>query len=233
MNDDRFSGFPEAGLRFLEELTVNNERPWFEAHKAVYKEELLQPSVAFVAMLGERLREIAPKIRYDTRTNGSGSLLRIYRDTRFSKDKTPYKTNISGMMWEGAGKKMACPGFGFQLEASRMSLVAGQFGFSKEQLHTYREAVADDVLGDELQTAVSQIQQSGAYEIMGSHYKRIPRGYDSNHPRADLLRHNALYVHPLQPISRDKVMTAEIVDICMAHFEKMLPIQQWLVKVMI
>lgn len=134
MTDHSFSGFPAAGLRFLEDLAANNERPWFEANRAVYERELLEPAVLFVAAVGNRLEAIAPNIRFDTRTNGSGSLMRIYRDVRFSKDKRPYKTNISGIWWEGAGKKTVSPGFGFQLEASGMSLIAGQFGFSKEQL---------------------------------------------------------------------------------------------------
>ena len=231
MSNQQFSGFPEAGLQFLADLANNNERPWFEENKSIYKQELLQPAVAFVEALGERLREIAPKVRYDTRTNGSGSLLRIYRDTRFSKDKTPYKTNISGMFWEGAGKKMAHPGFGFQLEPSGLGLVAGQFGFSKEQMQQYRDGVLHDVLGVELETAVSTLQQSGKYEIMGKEYKRVPRGYDPEHLRADLLRHKSLYIHPLNKISSDKVLSSQLVDICMAYFEEMLPIQQWLVKI--
>ena len=97
-----FTGFPQDGLQFLAELEENNERPWFEANKARFEEGLLQPAVAFVEIIGKRLQEeISAGIQYDPRTNGSGSLMRIYRDTRFSKDKTPYKTHLDGLFWSG------------------------------------------------------------------------------------------------------------------------------------
>ena len=73
MSEQHFTGFPEAGLRFLEDLGTNNEKVWFEANKDVYKRELLEPAILFVTDLGERLQAIVPDIRYDTRTNGSGS----------------------------------------------------------------------------------------------------------------------------------------------------------------
>ena len=106
---NQFNGFLAAGLQFLADLEVNNEKEWFEAHKDVYQSQLLEPATNFITAVGERLQSISNQIRYDTRTNGSGSLMRIYRDTRFSKDKTPYKTAVSGMWWQGEGKKMENP----------------------------------------------------------------------------------------------------------------------------
>lgn len=106
MDLQSFSGFPEEGIQFLADLDVNNNRDWFQANKKLFQERLQIPAQQFVAALGVRLLKISAGIRYDTRTNGSGSLMRIYRDTRFSKDKTPYKTNISMAFWEGPGKKI-------------------------------------------------------------------------------------------------------------------------------
>lgn len=230
MSHHEFTGFPEAGLRFLEDLGANNEKVWFEANKDVYKRELLEPAVQFVTALGERLQALNPNIRYDTRTNGSGSLMRIYRDVRFSKDKSPYKTSVAGMWWEGEGKKTASSAYGFHLEASGMGLMAGQFGFSKEQLQAYREAVDYDRTGKALVAVIAAVQQAGDYTIVGEHYKRVPRGYDPDHPRAALLRYNSLYAHPPM-VSRAQVLTAELVDVCLAHFENMAPIQRWLADV--
>lgn len=90
-----FSGFPREGISFLADLAGNNNREWFQANKKLFHEQLQKPAQQFVISLGLRLQEISPGIRFDPSTNGSGSLMRIYRDTRFSKDKTPYKTNIS------------------------------------------------------------------------------------------------------------------------------------------
>src|SRR5210317_2244799 len=90
-----FPGFPRAARRFLADLAANNDRAWFNDHKDVYKEQLVAPALDFVTVMGRKLARTAPEVVADPRSNGSGSLFRIYRDTRFSKDKTPYKTHLS------------------------------------------------------------------------------------------------------------------------------------------
>ncbi len=104
-----FYGFPAEALRFLEELSKNNNREWFNAHKQEYQDHVLAPAQDFVLALGERLRTISAGIIYDTRTSGSGSILRTHRDIRFSKDKTPYHTYVRMVFWEGSRKKMENP----------------------------------------------------------------------------------------------------------------------------
>ena len=223
-----FSGFPPQGIHFLEELAAHNERAWFEAHKGEYQSYLLEPAVAFVDELGSRLQAISEGIQLDRRTDGSGVLMRIYRDTRFSKDKTPYKTNISGLFWEGE-KKLESPAFGFQLEATGMGLMAGIFKFPPAMLAAYRDAVLDERAGAELINAFDQIRKAGKYEIAGEHYKRVPTGYDANHKHADLLRYDGLHVFsPRVQIS--DVQSSALVDICYAHFQSMAPLYHWLVK---
>ncbi len=226
----QFSGFPPEATQFLSELAENNNKAWFTDHKKQYETYILEPSKAFIVTLGERLQAIAPNIQYDTRTNGSGSLMRIYRDTRFSKDKTPYKTNISAMLWEGAGKKTLCPAFGFRLQASGLGVMAGMFGFDKGWLERYRTAVSDPKLGEELQTIINNLDNS-TYELIGQHYKRVPRGFDTDHPRAELLKYNALYAHPRKEFDAQLITSPQLVDACLTHFEAIAPIQQWLVKI--
>ena len=117
MSDSRlFMGFPQDALDFLAELKPNNNKAWFEVNKPRYRSSIVEPAIAFVTDLGERLKTIAHAIVYDTRTNGSGSLMRVYRDTRFSKDKTPYKTNIGMAFWEGPNAKMGNPSFFVHIE---------------------------------------------------------------------------------------------------------------------
>ncbi len=229
---NEFRGIPAAGLQFLADLGENNNKEWFTENKDVFQVQLLEPAVAFVTAVGERLQSISNQIQYDTRTNGSGSLMRIYRDTRFSKDKTPYKTAVAGMWWQGAGKKTENPAFGFQITKDGMGLMAGMFGFSKEQLAAYREAVVDEKLGKELGEVITAVTANGQYEILGQHYKKVPRGFAAEHERAEYLKFNHLYAHPKTAVSAAVVTSPELVDVCMAHCEQMAPIQQWLVKVL-
>lgn len=224
-----FPGFPPAALEFLSDLAANNERTWFEAHKQTYQEQIVAYAPAFVAALGQRLQTISPQIAYDTRTNGAGSLMRIYRDTRFSPDKTPYKTHVAFAFWEGSAKKMANPSFGFQFGAVDTGFYAGQWVFTKEELATYRAAVMDEELGAELVAAVAAVRQAGAYEIHGEQYKRVPTGYAADHPRADWLRYGGLYVLA-PPVNPSVVTTPAVVELCFEHFRNMAPVQQWLVK---
>ena len=229
MSTAPFTNFPPEGLQFLKDLAQNNDREWFNPRKEIYKSQIVQPALAFVETMGNRLQHLSPNIQYDTRSNGSGSLMRIYRDTRFSKDKTPYKAYVGIIFWEGSGKKTECPGFHLGLTGSGAGIHVGMHGFSKPMLAAYRQAVVDDALGAELVEAVTAVQQTG-YTVGGEHYKRVPRGFAADHPRADWLRHAALFAS-----SGDipaKIVTADsFLDVCFDHFEKMAPIHRWLVKV--
>lgn len=224
-----FSGFPQAGLAFLANLAAHNNRLWFESHQKDYQALLLEPAQAFVMTLGAKLQTLSNGIRCDTRTDGKGVLMRLHRDTRFSPDKTPYKTHISGLFWEGSQKKTERPAFGFQIEATGMGLMTGVFKFPPAMLAAYRDAVTDDRLGAELEDILETVRRAGTYEIAGEQYKRVPSGYDSSHRRANLLRYNGLYAFsPRFQVS--DMLTLALVDTCYAHFQRMAPIYHWLMK---
>lgn len=224
-----FNGFPPSALGFLRELEVNNERDWFEAHKQIYQNDIVAHVPSFVAELGEKLKIIAPGIQFDARTNGAGSMMRIYRDIRFSQDKTPYKTKVAFVFWEGPLKKMENSAFGFQFGAEGGELMAGQFMFSKELLTAYRQAVLEEARGNELVAILKTISGAGPYGISGERSKRIPTGYDANHPRAELLRYQGLYVHT-NAITPEQLTSADLIDCCFEHCRVMAPLQQWLVR---
>lgn len=221
-----FTGFPPQSIDFLANLAANNDRAWFESHKEEYQQALLEPAQAFVRELGEKLQTISDAIRTDDRANGSGVLMRIHRDTRFSKDKSPYKTNISGMFWAGE-KKTTSPAFGFQLEAAGMALMGGIFKFTPSMLAAYRAAVQAERTGQALVEILVTLRAAGNYRIEGEHYKRVPRGFDPDHPRADLLRHDGLYASP-PSIAVNEVHGAGLIDLCYAHFHTMAPLFHWL-----
>lgn len=229
MGSETFNGFPAEGVQFLHDLVQHNEREWFNPRKDIYKKQIVAPAVAFVQAMGDRLQHLSSGIQYDTRTNGSGSVMRIYRDTRFSKDKTPYKEYVGIVFWEGVGKKTENPAFYLGLSGSGAGIHVGMHGFPKPMLAAYRQAVVDDRLGEELVEAVTAVQSAG-YTVGGEHYKRVPRGFDADHPRANWLRYAALFASseniPVNIVTSDSFM-----DVCFDHFEKMAPIQRWLVKV--
>ena len=226
-----FSGFPQEGLRFLSELGENNNREWFEAHKETYRSYILAPARDLVFALGERLKGLSPGIVYDTAANGSGSILRIHRDLRFSKDKRPYNTHVRLVFWEGRRKKMENPSFFVRIGPDGVGVYAGIHVFQKPVLAAYRDAVVDDRLGADLETAIAAVRGAGAYAVGGEHYKRVPRGYDAEHPRAELLRYNGLWAHTVAPIDPAVIVTPELVEVCLEHCRKMAPLHRWLVVV--
>lgn len=230
MSAKSFTGFPEEGLRFLADLAENNDRYWFDERKDIYQKNIVAPALAFVEALGQRLQFISPHIQYDTRTNGAGSLMRIYRDTRFSADKSPYKTWVGIRFWDGRGRASENPGYFFGFDATGGGLHVGMHGFDKAMLAAYRQAVADDELGSELTAALASVRAAGEYRINGEHYKRVPRGFDREHPRADLLRFNTLYVSS-PGISPAELTSPNLVDAVMDYCHNAAPVQQWLVRV--
>lgn len=232
MTDSKtFNGFSKEAIQFLLDLEKNNNKEWFETHKSFFQDELQQPAKALVAALGKRLQtEISPDIVFDERTNGAGSLMRIYRDTRFSKDKTPYKTNVAMLFWEGPRKKSENPSFGFQFGTAGAGLYAGQWAFAKDMLAKYRNAVVNDATGNALEEAISQVESAGDYVVEGEKYARVPKGYDAQHSRAELLKHKGLHVS-CPEVDMRALLSPELVDVLTNHCKSMAPIQQWLVKI--
>ena len=225
-----FLGFPEKGLRFLSGLKKNNNRDWFESNKDDYREAVAEPAQAFVVGLGRRLQSISKGVIYDTRMNGSGSVMRIYRDIRFSKDKTPYKDWLGIFFWEGKQKKMENPGYYIHIDPQGSFVGAGHYHFPKSFFDAYREAVVNPKTGKELERTLEKIGKTKGMLIGGEQTKRVPRGFDSEHPRAELLKYKGLYAYT-ESIPRKRLTTPEFVDYCYDRCKKLAPLQNWMVKV--
>ena len=225
-----FEGFPREALTFLNDLAQNNDRIWFQDHKADYEQAVLEPSLRFVVSFGEKLQSISTGFNYDTRTNGSGSIMRIYRDVRFSKDKSPYHTYMRLRFWEGKGKAKDNPGIFIWIDGNETGLHVGVHGFSKEHLAAYRDAVVNEKSGAQLTKAIKKVSNSGDYSIGGEHYKRTPRGYPDDHPRKDLLLYNSLYASSPK-ISSSVITSKSFLDVCLEHAGNTLPIHNWLVGI--
>ncbi len=229
MPGETFTGFSKDAVQFLMDLRENNNRTWFEANKSRYLQEVLHQAQRFVLDLGGRLQKEYGDIHADPRTNGQGSIFRIYRDVRFSKDKSPYKTNLGIFFWHGSAERNQRPGFYFHLEGDHFALYNGVYEFTKAGLERYRQAVASPIIGPKLIQAIRVIQTAGPYVVGGHHYKRIPPGYEVPPDRSEYLCFNTIYTMLELPLL-DVLFTAGLVDFCLEHYGRMYPLLQWLVE---
>jgi uncharacterized protein (TIGR02453 family) len=195
--DQGFKGFSEKTVSFYRQLAKHNEKKWFEAHKADFEAHVMGPAKAFVVALGEKLKKIAPGVTADPRVNRS--LFRIHRDARFSHDKSPYKTHLGIWLWEGPRPRMENSGFYFQIEPPEIYLGVGLYQLPDNLLPAYRQDVVHPVHGAALADAVALVRQRG-YEVGGEHYKRVPRGFDPDHPNAAFLLHTGLWAGTDVPV---------------------------------
>ncbi|MDP8222892.1 MAG: DUF2461 domain-containing protein [Candidatus Lernaella stagnicola] len=225
MSGDAFQGFTKQTASFFRGLKKNNDKAWFTAHREQYDEHALEPARAFVVALGDKLRTIAPGVVADPRVNKS--LFRIHRDTRFSHDKSPYKTHMGLWLWEGPHRgRMENSGFYFHLEPPNIMLGIGLYRFTDTALKNYRIDGAHPVHGRALRDAVDKLTKKG-FAIGGLHYKRVPRSVDPTHPNAELLRHNGLYVGVEMKIP-DAFYTTKLPAFSLRLYKQMLPLHQWL-----
>lgn len=221
-----FSGFERRGTVFLNDLSENNDKKWFNENKERYNKYVLIPAQNFVVDMGKRLADLSPKIIADPRVDKS--IFRIYRDTRFSTDKRPYKTHIGIYLWEGNRRKMECSGFYLQIAPPYLLLASGLHIFSKPLLDEYRRSVTDKRHGVSLRKAVEEVLDHSDYALGGNHYKRVPRGLNQKHKNAEFLLHNGLYTAVELKIPR-LMYSEELLDFCYDHYKRMLPIHKWLV----
>jgi uncharacterized protein (TIGR02453 family) len=224
--DIAFAGFPREGLEFLAGLAEDNSRAYFDAHRDVYEGALLAPAKAFVVALGEELRAgVAPGLRAEPRVNGS--ILRINRDTRFTSDKRPYKEHLDFWFWEGDGPSRAYPGLFLRLRPAAVGLGAGMHRFEASALAAYRSAVADDATGEALEAAVAAATAVRGAAVNAPALKRVPRGFDTDHPRGELLRHDGLYVGGEWKLPR-VAGGPGFVGWTAERLERMAPVERWL-----
>ncbi len=223
-----FKGFPREFPGFFEKLGKNNSKKWFDENRKDYEDYVKKPSMEFVVTMGERLREIVPEINAIPKVNKS--LFRINRDTRFSNDKTPYKTTMGLWLWEGEKKRMECSGFYIHTEEGRLYFGCGVYIFPRDILADFRDAAVDKKLGPELTRAVKKVTGKG-YSIERKHYKRTPQGFDSNHANAELLLFNGLHAGiEIEKLPKE-FFTKKLIDVAFEHYKNMMPIHEWLMKI--
>jgi uncharacterized protein (TIGR02453 family) len=171
-----FSGWPEEALEFYEGLAADNSKTYWTRHKHVYEEAVLGP-------MTELVEELAPEF-------GEAKIFRPYRDIRFSKDKAPYKTHIGALVGSGY----------VQFSAQGLAAGNGMYGMAPDQLERYRQAVAGDRTGGELEDAIASIEKQEIGVAGRDVLKSAPRGYPADHPRIGLLRYKGIVAWKEWPV---------------------------------
>jgi uncharacterized protein (TIGR02453 family) len=179
------SHFTAETLAFISDLKKNNRKPWFEKNKARYTEHMRDAALRFIEDIRPLLKEFAPRFRADARPVG-GSLFRIYRDTRFSKDKSPYKTHLGIQFRHEAGKDVHAPGFYLHIEPGGSFVGLGLWRPDGKALAAIRGAIAEDPAA--WKKAARSGRFSKRFRLEGESLKRPPRGFDADHPMVEDLK---------------------------------------------
>jgi uncharacterized protein (TIGR02453 family) len=218
-----FTGFPKEAIDFLAELENNNDREWFGWNKTRYRQSVETPANDFVSVMTSKMR---PLIGGPVK----GKIFRIYRDVRFSRDKTPYNPliKIAFAQTDKQGRKgCSSPMYFFRLHKDSLALGAGVYQFNDSRaLQNYRKQVADDDRGSKLEKILNKFRKDGLW-INETHYKRVPAGFEKNHPREQLLRHKGLYAFIETPVP-NQLSTPKAVDFCLKQYKALGPLYNWL-----
>lgn len=216
-----FPGFPPATMTFLRDLKANNDRAWFAAHRDVYERAYVAAGKAFVAAVEPALADLV---------GGpvSAKLFRIFRDVRFSKDKSPYNPHLHVGFSTGASGGRGAPmsGFFFGLEPERAHIGGGVFELAGRALDRYRESAADARDGGALERLFAGLRAEGL-TIEEPALKRVPAPYLADHPRADLLRRKG--VTAWREITDKRLIEGpQLVGDVLATFAKLKPLNHWI-----
>jgi uncharacterized protein (TIGR02453 family) len=201
-----FTGFTEAALDFYDDLEIDNTKSFWEAHKDVYQASVKAPITALVTALESDF--------------GAAKVFRPFRDVRFAKDKTPYKTHQGAYVGVGP----AC-GWYVEIAARGVRTGAGFYDASASDLGRIRASIANELTGDQLGKILAKLKRAG-FTVGGDRLKTSPRGYDADHPRIELLRHRSLTVtkdYGFEPI----IHTPEFVDAVRADWKAARPLVEW------
>ena len=177
--------FTPALFTFLRELRENNNREWFQANKARYEADVRDPLLRFIADFALPLHELSVHFVADPRPVG-GSLFRIYRDVRFSKDKSPYKTQAAAHFRHERGKDVHAPGFYLHLEPDDVFAGAGIWHPDTKSLTKIRDAIVANPAGWQRLTSDGEFRRR--WQLGGDSLKRTPKGFDPSHPLIEDLR---------------------------------------------
>ena len=177
-----FNGFDRDAITFLHELAAEQNREWFAANKQRYEQRWVEPMTALLDDVRGRIAKAYPGVKL-----AQPKLFRIYRDTRFAKDKSPYKTHVAGVIHAGSSSAMY-----IHVGLEEEFIGVGTYFFEDSQIGKWRKLVAADKTGKPLAALVAKLRKQG-YPVGGhDDYKKVPKPYDADHPRAEFLKMKGL-----------------------------------------
>ncbi len=221
--------FSAATLTFLRGLKRHNERPWFEAHRAEYEAVVKDPMRDLIEEMDVRLARFAPEIIGDPKR----SMFRIYRDIRFSADKSPYKTHASCWFYHRDGSRAVGreaagggAGFYFQIAPGDSFIGGGMWMPPREALVTLRDAIAEDAKGFERHATDRRVQRRFGGLDEEAVLRRVPRGFAPDHPAARWLKFQSFVMG--RALSDAQAVSARLPTLLEADFRLMLPLVRWI-----
>ncbi len=218
-----FSGFPEEGMQFLRGLKKNNRREWFQPRKQVFDECVKAPMEQLVESVNAKLLRFAPQYI----TEPKKAVYRIYRDTRFSNDKTPYKTHIAASLTRTGMQRHISAGFYFSVSPEQIEVAAGVYMPGAEQLRLLRAHIAEhhEELERILRNATLRKLMGG---LWGEKFARMPKGYPADHPAGELLRAKHWVLYDTERIDAKLATTTKLLPELVKRFQAMTPFVEFL-----
>jgi uncharacterized protein (TIGR02453 family) len=188
---NEFKRFPKDFFAFFRELKAHNERPWFEANKQRFRDSVQAPMSGFIAAMAPKLAKISKHFAADPRPNG-GSMFRIYRDVRFSKDKRPYKEHAACHFRHALGKDAHAPGFYMHFAPGEVFFGGGLWMPPPDALAKLREAIATKPAGWKKVLEDKKFRKH--FDVVrGEALSRPPRGFDAAHPFIEDIKKKSFY----------------------------------------
>jgi uncharacterized protein (TIGR02453 family) len=219
-----FSGFKHT-LDFLEALAEHNDRDWFAKHKTDYEHDVLVPALAFIEAMSTPLARFAPHFEAVPKKTG-GSLMRVFRDTRFGRDKTPYKTNLGIQFRHSRGKDVHAPGYYVHIEPGDVFIAAGVWRPEKTALAGIRDHIVKKPLDWKKARNATSFRRH--FDLEGEWLARVPRGYPKDHPfAADLKRKSFIATCPLSDAA---IRVPGLVKDVIRRFEAATPLMAFLCR---
>ena len=216
-----FPGLPAEALKFFRALEKNNNRDWFEKNKQSYVENVRGPMEALATTISAELTRFAPAYA----TEPKKALFRIYRDTRFSSNKTPYKTNAGALFFNASLGKTEAAGFYFEVNAKYLGVAAGCYMPDAQKLRAIRTHLLDNHKRfDRLVKERGLVAVFGP--IQGDKLSRPPKGFPLDHPAVEWVKHKNWYYW--QELDAGIATTPEVVAAVVSRFKRALPVVEFL-----
>lgn len=216
-----FAGFPPEMVRFFRGLKRNNRREWFQPRKHLFEQHVKAPMLEIVATINSELVKFAPEYV----TEPKNAIFRIYRDTRFSADKTPYKTHVAASFSRRGGERLGTGGFYFSVSHEVIEVAAGIYHPDRDATLLVRNHIAET--HDELRGILADKRSRKlAGELKGDSLTRSPKGFDPAHPAAELIKMKD-WIYDVT-LDASLATTPQLCDAVIERFRAMAPLLEYL-----